>query len=291
MFDKILVPLDGSKLAEQVFPHVALLARAFKPEIYLVGVFEPEQSASGKECRLYKQNEAELLKSQLGSDADRLHQVTLEGNAAEKILEYAREQGTQVILASSHGRSGLKPWPLGSTVNRLLHELLPIVIIRSEEQPASAGELFSRVLVPLDGSDISLSVIEPLRQLSQRMTTGITLLEVIEKEHHVHTIGGLDVVPYLDANLDAKRSEAEDYLKKAAQRFEGTRARVDVLVRTGNPADEILKQAADMDASLIAMSSHVHSAVECWFYCSVTQKIIGAAGRSFMLVPSKDAGK
>ncbi len=286
MFKKILVPLDGSKLAEQVFPYVAVLAQAFGPEIFLVGVCEPEETASGQGCRLYLRSEAELLQQQLGAGAPQIHQVTLEGHAAEKILEYAREQQMDVILASSHGRSGLNAWPLGSTVNRLLHEAIPLIVIKAAEKPLPAAELVSRILVPLDGSEVGDAVIAPLLHLSRKITTGITLLQVIEKEHHVRTIGGLDVVPYLDGNLETRQAEAQEYLEGVARQFDGTLAKVTTVVRLGQLADEIIKQANDMDASLIALASHVHSAVESWFYGSVTQKIVGAAGRSFLLVPS-----
>jgi len=216
--------------------------------------------------------------------------VTLEGHAAEKIIEYARAQGADVILASSHGRSGIKPWPLGSTVNRLLHERLPIIVIQAEKEASRNPDLFSRVLVPLDGSDASTSVITPLIQVSEKTATEITLVRIIEKEHHVHTLGGLNYIPYLDSDMDTKKAAAAEYLKGIASRFTGTRAVVKTEVHVGDPADEILKLASHKDASLIALASHVHSALESWFYGSVTQKIIQAAKRSFLLVPTEGTG-
>ena len=88
MYQRILVPLDGSKLAEQVFPPVAELARAFDSEAVLVEVCEPEESEYGQACRLYINNEAEKLKNDLKGSAAEVKTTILEGKAAEQILSY-----------------------------------------------------------------------------------------------------------------------------------------------------------------------------------------------------------
>jgi nucleotide-binding universal stress UspA family protein len=290
MFNRILVPLDCSTIAEQALPHAASLARAFNPEIFLVGVWESGEAASEESCSLYIQKEAQLLRQELRGQAKEVRQFTREGGAAEKILKYALEQEADLIVVPSHGRSGASRWPPSSTVNRALHDRVSVLVVHAKDNVPPIRDLFSRVLVPLDGSDDSAAVIAPLVNVSQKIPSGMTLLMVVEKEHRVRTVGGLNYIPYLDEDLDARKKTAADYLSKVAAQLEGGRASVKTEVRVGSPAEEILKLASGMDATLIALASHVHSALETWFYGSVTQKIIQDAGRSLLLVPTKKSG-
>ncbi len=286
MFEKILLPLDGSELAEQVFPHMETLARAFNSEVLLVAVCEPADTSKGQTCRLYLNREAQELRRLLAGKSFQMQKVVLEGNAADEILKYARDAGATIIALTSHGRGGVKTWPPGGTVNRLLHESFPLLVVRAGEQ-AMKDSVFARILVPLDGSESGALALAPVVELSQKMPCEVTLLQVAQRERHVHTIGGLDYVPYLDTDLDDKKAAAAQYLAGVAAQLENTRATVKTVVRLGSPAEEILKLAAEMDATLIALTSHAHSALEKWFHDSVTQNVLKAAWRSFLLVPNR----
>jgi nucleotide-binding universal stress UspA family protein len=141
MFQKILVPLDGSLLAKQVYPHVAEIARAFYSQIDLVGVCEPEETESGQTCGLYLNHEVNQLQNILGTMSIKIRQTVLEGNPAEQIQKYARQNDIDIIILSSYGRSGLKPWSLGSTVSKLLHATsIPMIVVRAIENQPAKGE-------------------------------------------------------------------------------------------------------------------------------------------------------
>lgn len=288
MFKKILVPLDGSTMAEQVYPHVAELAQAFDSELELLSVCEPEETSPGQVCRLYLNAETEQLRSLMKTSSVRINQKVLEGNPTQQMLKYAAENGIDTIMLTSHGSSGIKPWSLGGTVNKLLHAAsMPLIVVRAAESAATgASSVFSRILVPLDGSEASSSVLPVIKRLAERLKMEITLIQVIEKGHKVHTVGGLNYIPHKDLDLEAKSARVKQYLEGAAAGFAGTPAVTKTVVRLGDPAEEILKQAAEMEAGMIALASHVHSALEAWFYGSTVHKIVQSANRSFMLVPS-----
>jgi len=289
MFDKILLPLDGSELAEQALPPVVTLARAFDADVHLLGVCESDEGDSLEGCQAYIGGTAERLRSQVGTRPERIHEATLEGDAADEITRYAREQGTDLVVLTTHGRSGLKPWPLGGTVDRLVHVPIASIVVQVEEAPSPDRDLFRRVLAPLDGSEGGARAIAPLRQIAERIPAGITLLRVVEKDHHVRTIGGLDTVRFREEDTKARTRTAERYLAEMAAQFAGTQASVKTVVRFGKPADEILKLAAETEDTLIAVASHVHSPIETWFHGSVTQKVIQTPGNSFFLVPTEEA--
>ncbi len=138
MFKKILVPLDGSTMAEQVYPHVAELAQAFDSELELLSVCEPEETSPGQVCRLYLNAETEQLRSLMKTSSVRINQKVLEGNPTQQMLKYAAENGIDTIMLTSHGSSGIKPWSLGGTVNKLLHAAsMPLIVVRAAESAAT----------------------------------------------------------------------------------------------------------------------------------------------------------
>ena len=289
MYERILVPLDGSKFAEQVFPPVVELARVFGSEVVLVEVCEPEESEYGQACRLYINNEAERLKKSLQGSAASVRTTVLEGKAAEQILAYAEKSDVSLVILSSHGRSGIAPWSLGGTANKVLHRVgVPLIIARARETPEESDKvgLFSRILVPLDGSERGATVLPYVVELTKKLESEVTLLQVIEPGKHVHTIGGLDYIPFKDRDIDSVKTSAQRYLDEVAFQFAGTKATLKSEVRVGDSAREIIKLATEKGYSLIAMSSHGYSGIEAWAHGSVTGKILQASKQSFMFVPS-----
>jgi len=116
MFDPILVPLDGSLLAECVLPHAVAIAQAFKARLMLLRMLDKNEAGEKgqlfdlvnweihkTEAKVYlEKTAARLLKSSLQVDA-----AVLEGLVAESITEFAQSQGIKLLILSSHGRSGL----------------------------------------------------------------------------------------------------------------------------------------------------------------------------------------
>lgn len=194
MYKKILVPLDGSKLAEQALPHVAQFAKAFDASVLLINVCEPEETEQGKACRLYLHNQVDSLKTMAAS---KVKTEVIVGRPHEKILDCARDEGVDIIFMTSHGRSGVMPWSFGSTVNRVLHKVgVPLIIVRVATAPTSPGErsLFSRILVPLDGSERSARVLPHVVEITRKFDSEVTLFHTVEPGRHVHAIGGITYI-------------------------------------------------------------------------------------------------
>jgi len=286
MYERILVPLDGSKLAEQVFPSVVELARAFSSEVVLVGVCEPEESEYGQACRLYINNEAKQLRNSMEGSSANVRAVALAGKAAEQIIDYAEKNDVSLIIMASHGRSGIMPWTLGSVANKVLQRIdIPILLIRAKTPRLEAGAqgLFNRILVPLDGSDAGEAILPYARQLTEKLKSGVILLQVVAPGQHVHTIGGLDYVRFTEDHLKLTRADAKQYLEKAGRKLTGTEGIIRLEVKIGDAAQEIIKLADETNTSLIAMSTHGHSGIRQWIFGSVTHKILQAANTPILL--------
>lgn len=294
MYEKILVPLDGSDLAEQVFPHVAELSKAFNSQVILIGICEPNESEFGQVCQSHLYSEAENLQGIMEGSTAKVKTVVIVGKPATEILNYAEENDIGLIVMASHGRSGIMPWSLGSTVNKVLHRVgVPLLIVKVKETPVESdkAELFSRILIPLDGSERSAAVLPYVAEITKKLKSEVFLLHVVEGGKHVHTIGGLDYVQFRDQDIKAAETKSREYLDKEGAKFDGTKASVRCEVRVGDCAQEIIKFASEADCNLIAMLSHGHSAIETWLHGSVTYKILQASDKNILLVPAPGVHK
>ncbi len=295
MLKRILVPLDGSKLARQVFPHVVELARAYDSEVVLIGICKPEESQYGQVYRLYVGGEAERIRQEMGEDTKAsVKTEVLVGESADEILSYANRNEVGLIVMASHGRSGILPWSLGSTVTRVLHRVgMPLVIVKVKGEPTGVDKagLFSKILIPLDGSQASLRVLPCIVEITRKLESEVTLLQVVASGRHVHTIGGLDFVQFADLDMNKKKESAQKYLDAAGASFAGTKAKVKTEVRFGDIAREVVGYVRKSDFSLIALSSHGHSRIERWFHESVSFKILQASEKSVLIVSSLGGSK
>ena len=145
MYRKILVPLDGSELAECSLPHVEAVARGCEaPEIVLMQVTEPiylpgEYVISDKDRnRLEEQHRSAAeqylggLGRRLGEDGLSVSDAVVSGKVAETIVDYAEKHDVDLIIMATHGRSGVSRWALGSVAERVLRlSCVPVLMVRA----------------------------------------------------------------------------------------------------------------------------------------------------------------
>jgi nucleotide-binding universal stress UspA family protein len=146
MYKKILVPLDGSKLAECVLPHVEALVQASQvQEIVFVRVFEPfvpppsDYVVSEEEIdRINSGNQAAAedylreLVNRVHLDGAQKHWEVVSGRVAETLADYANKNNVDLIVIATHGRSGVSRWVWGSVADRILRSsCVPILMVRA----------------------------------------------------------------------------------------------------------------------------------------------------------------
>jgi nucleotide-binding universal stress UspA family protein len=185
MFERILVPLDGSPRAEEAIPVATSIARAFGGSIILLKVVVPPVSTGrySKPEEDYPKRETdeelaeanEYLKTiarqeELSLISTETHAMV--GDAAPTILEAAQAMHATLVVLSSHGYTGLKRWALGSVAEKIIrHASIPVVALRvGQVEPESMAQRPIRILVPLDGSALSESVLEPAAKLATALS-------------------------------------------------------------------------------------------------------------------------
>ena len=230
MFDPVLVPLDGSLLAECVLPHVVAIARAFEAKVILLRVLEKNR-ANGSvqlfdllnwqikktEAKLYLEKVSErLLKSQL-----RVETTVLEGLVAESITEFAQSQGAKLIILSSHGRSGLSQWGISSITQKIIFSAPASVLIIRAHQTADSGSIdrqYTRMMVPLDGSLRAENVLPMVTLLARFHQSQIHIVHVVKTPEIARQMPlTREEVELSDRIVTRNREEAIRYLDQISQ--------------------------------------------------------------------------
>jgi len=137
MFKKILVPLDGSKLAERILPRVEKLVRTCRGEVHLIRAvvsyrIDPKEEKEEREQLLQEAwDYLGKIVSRLRKKRVRAYAVVVHGKDAVQICDFARKNKFDLIAMSTHGRSGISRWALGSVADKVLNcSIVPVMLIR-----------------------------------------------------------------------------------------------------------------------------------------------------------------
>ncbi len=146
MYKKIMVPLDGSELAECVLPHLEAFMKGFSPgQVLLIRVVEPLRMSNAvpaakiETIQKYESERASLARTYLDQVSERvsrqgvdLHRKVIVGGIAECLIGYARDNHVDLILMATHGRSGITRWVRGSVADRMLRSAhIPVLMVRA----------------------------------------------------------------------------------------------------------------------------------------------------------------
>ena len=272
MWKKILVPLDGSDLAELALPYSRELASVFNSELILLYVSEPADDEHLHMHQLYLEKLAGQMKKRL----KKVSPLVISGKPAGEIVKYTKKNDIRLIVMASHRSSGIIPWATGGIADKVIDATgVPLLLVKeTKRRETKEKHLISRILLPLDGSEAGEAAITRVKELKSRLEAEVTLLEVVPKGRHLRTVGGLDYILYPEPELETFKAEAKTYLDKVYKRLQRSKGELKVEIRSGEVAKEILNFAKKKKASLIAISTHGHSGMTKWVFGSTAQKII-----------------
>jgi nucleotide-binding universal stress UspA family protein len=276
MYSKIIVPLDGSKLAEQILPFARLLAGACEIPVELLRVHEPGSKTPYwpplPNGDYLKHISARYLPASLSIDL-----IEEMGEPAELIVERAKRNPACLIAIATHGLSGMRRWLLGSVASKVVHGATnALLLIRPTEglDPGAEIEL-KTVFVPLDGSGLAEKILPHVLPLAKKLAMETQLLRAYSLPQEYHLVGdGLYMQPIAEQK-EVVRNEAAVYLdgKVETLQAEGF-PRVIATAIDGDPAEVIIDLAQKTPESLIAMCTHGRSGIGRWMLGSVAEKVI-----------------
>jgi nucleotide-binding universal stress UspA family protein len=295
MLKIILVPLDGSELGELALVYAKELAGALNLQVQIAFVAEHRDKKTSQMFVNYLAKVAERLRTQVKriKQESEINTVVLNGEPASALIEYSKKEGVDLLIMMSHGRSGLMPWVMGGTANKVVQRSqIPVLLVRASEALSRRRpvQVFKKILLPLDGSPMGEAALPYVKTIAQALDCEIILLRVVEAVQRIYTVGGIDHFAYTEQQIERMKNEAQQYLEKTNRQFE--KVKVSNVLRIGDAAREIIKVSDEEKVNLIAMSSYGKSGITQWVMGSVSNKVLQAGKTPILLVrPGKNTSE
>jgi nucleotide-binding universal stress UspA family protein len=313
---QILVPLDGSSLAEAVLPHAIQLAQATLSNLNLLRVVIPPTITPSlawpmpapinterwlEAERNTAQTYLDTIAGMLAKEGITARTTVLEGDPTTCIIGFAQENpNIREIAMASHGRSGFNRWIMGSVAERVLQSTpVPLLVVRAVEHDI-AVELkqlrrefklkapYKTIVVPLDGSDFAEQALGIARLITDHYKASLILVSVVP---HLDDVGLAEagVVPLWGvSDQQTARTYAAEYLTSTAKRLTDAGLQVRTRWVDGAPAETITAIASEEHADLIVMSTHGRSGVSRLWLGSVATRVIRRADQPILLVRAQE---
>jgi len=307
-FNKILVPLDGSTLAEQAIPFARAIARDDGTLVYaqivpkadaIHGLTGGTVATAGDVGALFNQTATTDLQNaatRWTSIAPNYEIAIAAGDPAEQILQMALDRGADMIVIASHGRGALGRWTFGSVADRLARSsTVPVLIVRPKDADPEHAVIpeIARILLPTDGSALSETATTEAALLAQRLGRPVVLVRAIFPEAELAPTAGFDAVYAPEVYADLAKSleqEAKTGLDRVADQLREQGVTVEISLLSG-PAAQTIGEAARPD-DLIVMTSHGRSGFRRWLIGSVAEKLVRTAPCPVVLVrPAEQAAQ
>jgi nucleotide-binding universal stress UspA family protein len=286
MFEHILLPLDGSSLAERVLPHAVALSGAFKSKLTLLRVItkgpaKDESNLINPMAWQMRKSEAEAY---LKSVQNRLSHVDIkseiriiEGNPPQQICDFAQNEEVDLIILSSHGSSGVSAWNINSTVQKvLLRAYMPVMIIRAYEEGygSLSGLQYNRLLLPLDGSKRAECILPLAKSICEAQNSKAFMTHIIEEPNlPKQTPISDEINALIDQLREINFNEAKDYLEQIKDQFKPEN--VETIIESSKKPSIAMHNIIDREQiDLVLLSAHGHSGESRWPYGKIALNFI-----------------
>ncbi len=298
---RILIPLDGSTLAEAAIPFGAAVARATGAVIELIHVIEApalvdlpmtQLIPDPARVRDYLQDTAERVIPGVEVDA-----TVRSGDAVEELLARATEEPETMIVLATRGRGGLGRLVLGSVADKTVRlSTVPVGLVRPVADGAPAPAEIRSIAVALDGSETAEIGLAVAVGLARSAGAALHLIEVVEPIWTSPYITSSPEMLAVNANQITElelmaEEDARTYLAATADRLraEASDLQLDWVMRVGRPAEEIDRAAAEASADVVVVTSHGRGGIRRLVLGSVATGLIQIGSHPLIVVPARAA--
>ncbi|HSW57373.1 MAG TPA: universal stress protein [Dehalococcoidales bacterium] len=300
MFERILLPLDGSELAEAALPYARNLAEQLEAEIYLIHICPPEHQFYTHMHQIYLNSiqERMLQKINAGRTAaseKKIQAEVLVGDPVKAIFDFIKMKKINLVALTTHGNSGFKPWAMGNVADKIVRGSgIPTLLIRinSQKDLKVRRANIQNILVPLDISEVSKTALPYAIELAQKLKAGI----------HLFSMAQTAFAQSLDstgAGIGINWSEVDKASEKGVNEFlEKTKAEVSQLgipveyssILGIDAAFEILEIEKKGKVDMLVMATRGRSSIARWAFGSVAEKVLREGNLPILLIKEKPAG-
>jgi len=285
-YKKILIPLNGSELAEKALPYAKSIATLKKSQVILFAV--SLTIFVDRRDRLFS-SYLEVKAKELNTEGIKTTTATSYGDVAEEIVKYANNNKLDLIVMATHGYSKAKQWMFGSIAQKVLYGTeIPVLLIKSKSPEVSAE--FNRILVPIDGSSFSESTFPYIEELTKKTNKEILLLHICEPPI-VPSYGSRPInstwKKYRDDMWGEMEKLSTSYLKKtmAALKKKGIKVKSRVVkAQTGEVVQTIMQVSKEENVDLIVIATQGRAGVSRRVYGSVANRIVEESSQPILLI-------
>jgi nucleotide-binding universal stress UspA family protein len=296
LYRRLLVPLDGSRLAEAVLPVVTRLALATGATAVLLHVLErgapvtvhgERHLQSLDEAKIYLHDLAARLRAQGVSVETHAHEVP-DGDVTKSIARHVIEEKGDLIVMCTHGTGGVRDLLFGSIAQQVLKRgTVPVLLVRAAPDSDTAAFEPSTILVPLDGSAAAEAALGPAGDLARHLGSSVHLVTVVATPGTVS--GDRQVVAQTlpaatRVALDLEEGEAKEYLERAASHMRDTGVTVSTEVRRGDAPHALADEAAEPGVGLVVVATHGRAGVQALWAGSVTARLLARTRAPILLL-------
>jgi nucleotide-binding universal stress UspA family protein len=295
----IIVPLDGSELAETALPYAAALAEGLRTHLVLITAWEGTESELGatfpamameieKGAQNYFTQYLDGVRARYGR-GDQTRAIIRVGDAAEQILKAVEETGARMLVIATHGRSGVGRWIYGSTAGRLLRSShVPVVAVGPNVRARSTEKVaLKHLMVPLDGSPLSEAALPVAESVATSLGARVSLVRSVRWAVQAYPYSLPDAyVPQIDEELEAG---AKAYLRRMEEALKG-KVEVDAFVVRGGIADGLMDVVDKQAVDLVVMTTHARAGIARAALGSTADRMLQGKAPVMLVPPEVAAG-
>ena len=296
MFKHLIIPLDGSKLSEASLPLAIQLAQRLDASVTLVHVIErnaPKAVHGDRHLSDPSQAEAylEALKKRMFPPGQRVEShvhTTAITDVARSIVDHAKEFESDLVVMSTHGRSGLRDLFFGSIAQQIVSLGAPVLLVRPAEGLENPTLTGKPLLVPLDGTPRREQALAVAAGLASACGVGLNLLMVVPT---LQTLAGVEnasktILPATTQEmLDLMNEDAAEYLGQLISKLAGEGMGAAGEVRRGDPAEMIFETAHRRETDMIVMGTAGKKGMNAFWSSSVAPRISSRTHLPVLLIP------
>ena len=279
----IAIPLDGSEFAEHSLPAAEALSEAFNARLTLISVLADKGQIDtlGQEREYY----LETVANKLREKGIAVKTALRSGSVTERLNDLTCEDGVDMVVMSSHGRSGFQRWLLGGVATGIMQTVnCPVMIVHPKEGVEAPEVKFNKLLVTLDGSEYAERVL-PYVKSSYRFNSVVLLLAVPEVPEAEMYGGMVEEIRQLRRQAE---DQALEYLNRVASELQEEGIETEVIVAGSRPAQTIISVAEGEDVDVVMMASHGRGGLDRLFVGSVADRVVHQTEIPIFLVPIQE---
>jgi nucleotide-binding universal stress UspA family protein len=307
----VLAPVDGSTRALRAVPWAAKLAgpdgtvvllRAVPPQpdyaetlFSLVGAEDTVQEIQNAWTQTAKADMAEAA-ALLSESKVAVEQILAEGEPDEAIVAAAARRGVEMIAMASHGRGAVGRAIFGSVADRVARTApVPVLILRTPDEDVDPNVVLSRIVVPLDGSEIAERALPVASELARHLGTPVYVMRAVDAATALPLAPGVfGAAPAVDAEVadeiwQEAEAEARSTVTAAVSQLKAEGVEASGAIANGSPFFAISE--ATQPGDLLILTSHGRGGVRRWLLGSVAEKLVREVDAPVMLVPAVERGE